>query len=460
MAILLCNYLSEAIPCNRNDIDFLLHNNNSTLCIYDTAKGGAGYSNKLGNITCLYKALDAIRLQLEQNISVDEVLDRRTKWYYSDIDLDAARKWLQQEKETRIDCDEVAQMFENVNVVHCFKKNDMSQAIKTAMANKEDVILYMQYASDFHYNKSNTISWLTQNKDINNDAQICFVDAANIVPNDIHNMLQTLNPQDYNRLHVVSTSLYPNGVYPLAQVGSNLYFTLNKDEAYMDKDWATGNVYCIEREKSTHEKYEPHPAENSYVAMVPAKHNIKSDELLDTLQQLLKSTIISDFVRAANGYTLTLNYTDKHLKSHLGMVIALQFIEELLKLARNSKAHIIFKGEEYEDYSRYANLHTNYEDSDTRDEVLAQLAHPLFGEITVESTDIDQHYRDLVISYTDAQGNGHCLTIMPDGGFQNGWRLDTIKATRRYFPDNTVASTPIPVYVYSNKPLCFHIITE
>ena len=472
MAILLCNYLSEAISCNRNDIDFLLHNNNSTLCIYDTAKGGAGYSNKLGNITCLYKALDAIRLQLEQNISVDEVVDRRTKWYYSDIDLEGAKDWLALERKTRIDCDEVAQMFENVSVVHCFKKNDMSQAIKTAMANNEDVILYMQYASDFNYNKSNTISWLTQNKDINNDAQICFVDAANIVPNDIYKMLDRLNLQDVERLHVVSSSLYPNQVYPLAQVGSNLYFTLNKDEAYMDKDWATGSVYCIERENSTHEKYEPHPAKKSYVAMVPAKHNIKSDKLLDTLQQLLNSTIISDFVRAANGYTLTLNYTDKHLKSHLGMVIALQFIKKLVDLVPESNMQIVFNGEYYEekyypkyyskdDYRDDQKLYTNYVDSDERDMTLKALARPLLGDIEVKSAAIQQHYRDLVISYTDAQGKEHKLIIMPDGGFQNGWKLDTKKGVvRGYYIYNTDASTSIPVYVSSDKPLCFHIITE
>lgn len=459
IAILLCNYLSEVIPCNRDDIDFLVHDNNSTLCIYDTAKGGAGYSNKLGEITFLYKALDAIRLQLEQGVSVDELLNRRTKWYYKDIDLEAAKSWLAYERETRVDCTEVAQKFEDGCNVHCVRKNDMSQAVKTALINHENVMLYMQYASDFNYNRPDTVSWYDKNNDIN-DAQICFVDAANIVPNDIHKMLQTLNPQDYNRLHVVSSSLYPDGVYPLAQVGDYLYFTLNKDEAYMDKDWANGYVYCVEREICKDEPYEPNAASNSYVAMVPAKHNIYSNELLDTIEKLLNSTIISDFMQAADGYALTLTYTDKHLKSHLGMVITLQFIEELLKLARNSKAHIIFKGEEYEDYSRYANLHTNYEDSDTRDEVLAQLARPLFGEITVDSTDIEQHYRDLVISYTDAQGEGHCLTIMPDGGFQNGWKLDTIKATRRYFPNNTVASTPIPVYVNSDKPLCFHIITK
>lgn len=471
MAVLLCNYLSEAIPCNRNDIDFLLHDNNSSLCIYDTAKGGAGYSNKLGNKVFLYKALDAIRLQLEQGVSVDEVLNRRTKWYYNDIDLGLAKQWLVLERKTRIDCDEVAQMFENDSEVRCVRRNDLSQAVKTAVANNEDVTLYMQYASDFNYNKSDTVSWLSQNRDINDNTKICFVDAANIVPNDIYTMLDRLNPQDVNRLHVVSSSLYPDGVYPLAQVGKNLYFTLNNDEAYMDKDWAAGNVYCVEREKAKDEIYLPHAASNSYVAMVPAKQKIYSDELLDTIQELINSTIVSDFMCAADGLALTLTYTDKHLKSHLGMVITLQFIKKLVDLVPESDVHIVFDGEYYEekyypkfyskdDYRDEQKLYTNYVDSTDRDITLQELAQPLLGHVEVKSTSIQQHYRDLVISYIDEQGKEHKLIIMPDGGFQNGWRLDTDRAQRGYFLNNTDATTSIPVYVNSDKPLCFHIITE
>ena len=464
MAILLCNYLSEAIPCNRDDVDFLLHNNNTTFCIYDTAKGGAGYSNKLGDLRFLYKALDAIRLQLEQGVCVDEVLNRRTKWYYNDIDLGLAKQWLALERKTRIDCDEVAQLFEKNSTVYHLKKNDMSEAIKNALNNNEEVLLYMQYASDFNYNRPRTVSWLDKNGDING-AQVCFVDASKIVPNDIHGMLQVLSPQGDNRLHVVSSSLYPDGVYPLAQVGQYLYFTLNKDEAYMDKDWATGDVYCVERKKCEDETYEPHLANNSRRAMVPAKHKIYSDQLLKTINEVLdNTTVLSDFMGAANGHALTLTYTDKHLKSRLGMVIALQFIKQLVDLVPGSDVTIVFDGETYEEGYRYdQKIFHSYVDSEARDRALEELASPLFEYVEVNSVDrIQQHYRDLVISYTDSEGT-HTLTIMPDGGFQNGWHLDDeeVRRTgRRYYMNNVSASTPIPVYVNSEKPLCFHIIME
>ena len=99
-------------------------------------------------------------------------------------------------------------------------------------------------------------------------------------------------------------------------------------------------------------------------------------------------------------------------------------------------------------------------DSTNRDITLQELAQPLLGHVEVKSTSIQQHYRDLVISYIDEQGKEHKLIIMPDGGFQNGWRLDTDRAQRGYFLNNTDATTSIPVYVNSDKPLCFHIITE
>ena len=457
MALLLCNYLSENIPCVREDVDFLLHNNNQSFCIFDIVKGGAGYSNKLNSKAKIYAALDSIRHQLNNKMTVDELLTRRTSNYYDKVDLDAARNWLEMEYATRVDCAEVSKKFGKAETdVHHMTKADMLAAISQADRNT-DVLLFVQYASDFNYNRPGTISWKTENGAIDNH-DICFVDANNMVPNTIYEQLQALNPQGANRLKSVSSSCVPEGVYPLAQVGDILYFTPDADTAYLDCDWAKKRIFSVRMVLGSMMEYKPTQAVGSMVITIPGNTHIDSDNLFSSY---FRQDIIRNFMQEAKGYNLTITYTDKHLKSHLGMVITLQFIQSLLNLVpHQGETSIRFVGEEYWDNTSKENLFSNYPNQEDRDKVLYYLAEQLFDNVNVSSIeDIEQHYRDLVLSYADNDGIEHHLRIMPDGGFQNGWFLDSYRATKFYSRVNTLAIDSVPIYD-KNKPLLFHVITD
>lgn len=457
MALLLCNYLSENIPCVREDVDFLLHNNNQSFCIFDIVKGGAGYSNKLNSKAKIYAALDSIRRQLNNKMTAEELLTRRTSNYYDKVDLDAARKWLEMEYATRVDCAEVSKKFGKAeNDVHHMTKADMLTAISQADRNT-DVLLFVQYASDFNYNRPNTISWKKENYAIDNH-DICFVDAHNMVPNVVFDQLQALNPQGVNRLKSVSSSYLPEEVYPLAQVGDVLYFTPDADTAYLDCDWATKRIFSIGMVLGPITEYTPTKAAGSMVITIPGRTHIDSYNLFS---RYFRQDIISNFMQDAAEYDLTITYTDKHLKSHLGMVITLQFIQSLLNLVpRHGETSIRFVGEEYWDNTSKASILSNYPNQEDRDNVLRYLANQLFDNVNVSSIEsIEQHYRDLVLSYTDNDGIEHHLRIMPDGGFQNGWFLDSCRATKFYSCENTLAIDSVPIYD-KNKPLLFHVITD
>jgi hypothetical protein len=358
---------------------------------------------------------------------------------------------------TRVDCVEVSKKFGKAeNDVHHMTKADMLTAISQADRNT-DVLLFVQYASDFNYNRPNTISWKKENDAIDNH-EICFVDAHNMVPNVVFDQLQALNPQGGNRLKSVSSSYLPEEVYPLAQVGDVLYFTPDADTAYLDCDWATKRIFSIGMVLGPITEYTPTKAAGSMVITIPGHTHIDSDNLFS---RYFRQDIISNFMQDAAEYDLTITYTDKHLKSHLGMVITLQFIQSLLNLVpRHGETSIRFVGEEYWDNTSKASILSNYPNQEDRDNVLRYLANQLFDNVNVSSIEsIEQHYRDLVLSYTDNDGIEHHLRIMPYCAFQNRWFLDSCRATKFYSCENTLAIDSVPIYD-KNKPLLFHVITD
>jgi hypothetical protein len=232
----------------------------------------------------------------------------------------------------------------------------------------------------------------------------------------------------------------------------------------MNADWASGRIFAVDDYKTVEiTQYHPALANNSCVVKIDESSKINTNQLLDLVN---RGKVISNFMSASNGANLDIKYTDKHLKSHLGMIIALQFIKKILDLAPQSPYCIEFIGQDYEEnYCQYG-IQSSYVDSNDRDYALRELAGILFqdGQISVHSAEhIPQHYRDLVISFRDGDNVEHKLVIMPDGGFQNGWYIDSEKTRQNhvyYSRENTNAETMVPIISTNSASLLFHIFTE
>lgn len=125
----------------------------------------------------------------------------------------------------------------------------------------------------------------------------------------------------------------------------------------------------------------------------------------------------------SKGHKLEITYTDKHLKSQLGMIIASKFIKELVSNYHLSNYDIIFIGQNYTDtiYGRHesdikrflsVNLYNDFE----RDSVLNYLMRWCPAEqLNIQSQyTLSQHFRDLVIKDVVS---GKSIALLPDGGF-------------------------------------------
>lgn len=100
LGVLICSYMVDCGICERTDVDFI-RMGNGALCIYDKAKGGAGYSRQLD--TRISDALDYCIDKLTYCSSLFQILDTYSQRYADQIDIIATLTWLKEEKDHRDD---------------------------------------------------------------------------------------------------------------------------------------------------------------------------------------------------------------------------------------------------------------------------------------------------------------------------------------------------------------------
>ncbi|WP_299367685.1 DEAD/DEAH box helicase [uncultured Porphyromonas sp.] len=192
LGMLICDYLSKDVGIERVEIDYLL-TTMGTLCIYDLAKGGAGYSSRLRDVNQLEKALDAIRNRLEsETFTKDQLIDSFTLFNEVYIDLRATRRWLVDEYDSRKTVPEVVAKLDPNAATVCGFKVTLHNAIRERQV---VVTLFADWDSlgDFQeFIKINTPWYKEANP---NRVSTCFIkDPQNIV---------VLPPyEDLNRIEV------------------------------------------------------------------------------------------------------------------------------------------------------------------------------------------------------------------------------------------------------------------
>ncbi|MCQ2301159.1 MAG: DEAD/DEAH box helicase [Bacteroidales bacterium] len=99
LGVLMCRYMVEQGVCERNDIDFILTGKHS-LCIFDKAKGGAGYSKQLTS-EFIKDGFDYCRNKLSTTPSLFTIIDSASQRYIEEIEIDATLQWLVGEHDNR-----------------------------------------------------------------------------------------------------------------------------------------------------------------------------------------------------------------------------------------------------------------------------------------------------------------------------------------------------------------------
>ena len=260
-----------------------------------------------------------------------------------------------------------------------------------------------------------------------------------------------------------------NGLYPLAYIDGNLYFTSSKEHAQLNVQWGNEVMFFVRidnpitQAKAIDTSFKP---STMLIKLSGNEYREIGSTQLGGILQSKSEGLIDQFIGYAkqNSGKLTISYQDEHLKSIMGMILTLQTVEHFVKQI-DKDFTIEFKLETYrDDKGKSDSITANMPSSDVRDSKLKLLTTDWLKNLSYND-DIKgdlvpiqpgdkrslTHWRELSIICGKKK-----LCIYPDGGFINEWN---ISSNNERFDANYI--TPdVNINIYRNKEIKFDITIE
>lgn len=465
LGIVFTQVLVDILGKERGAVDFTIMPNGH-LCIFDTNPGGAGYSNQLSDILLMKEVILSSEVMLNEakkKRSKDFLLDKYTLRYMKYIDINAALDWIKEEKFSTLKLPEdILNVFPDASETslhHLIRKSELSHEEITLFADNVFFDSNVEGWNYLDYNEGEN-GWMSQYFGVFSSQadriKFCMTKSSKDNINEpIRDMLRSLSAWCMRGVVEIDNPYKNSSLYPIAYVDGALYFTNNREIVSLNNKWGNGTLYAVNCNN---------PADSAVPVDLDYRQNteafmldscdsthIKSDELAGLLYNNAKN-IIDDFIEDVKreNSDLSIIYQDQHLKSVLGIVITLQTIGFFVKKIGKDFS-LRFLVEKYDNRIFHQSITSNLFDDSERDAVLDKLSRGyisnLKSEINGELLPVESLERKTLAHWrvlTFKCGNKK-LEIYPDGGFANGWFLDTGKCEKYYDYDNTDAMCSIPI---------------
>ena len=443
LGIVFTQSLTEILGKERDAVDFSIMPNGH-ICIFDCNPGGAGYSNMLANVQVMQEVIQASKHLLEEaklRKSKDMLLDKFTLRFAKYIDIQAALDWIYEEEESGKEIPlNVKSLFANESQF----QTSMYYLQKALIESNTPVTIFVNDGyKDWDYDYSDQ-GWYSQFFDTfvqkSSSIRFCLVQSTDAsIPDPIMSIIREIGAwAKGDKIKTLKNAWANENLYPIAYINGYLYLTNNVDCSNLNAMWGNETLFAVK----TSDPYSDTSAlDTSFKASTkllifnaPDTNKIKSNSLGKVLCEK-SSGIIDSFIehcKANPEAKVKITYQDEHMKSALGMVFTLQTIEYFVMQMKNPFS-LRFKVENYyQDNGLRSSIMANLPNSEVRDTFLNNLLEnwkddlrhlELKGEILpVASAPKGSltHWR--VLSF---ECDGKVLSIYPDGGFMNGWCIQS-----------------------------------
>lgn len=439
LGLLFARSLSEELNVERTDLDFTI-TPNGHICIFDANPGGSGYSNQL-------VAMDLMKAVIERSTSIIEaaertgnkeaLIDRFTLYYINNIDVQAAKDWIIEERSARkVIPENIEKVFGN-NVT----ETSLIQMQKTFALSQDEKVLFVDDDYD-HWEYDNT-NHCWKNQFFNyfathgQETSFCVARCSNMpLKEPALNAIRMIKGWAKEVLQI-KNPFAENNLYPLAYFDGRLYLTNNPNHITMNDRWGNGTIYYIRTNNiAATADFINTEVEESHTKIFTLKDSdpkiIKTSELGELIYER-SSNIFDTFIahcKVNEGSVIKVSYQDEHMKSILAIMTSLQTIRYVVKMI-GSPFSLKFNIERYAiDNAKRDTLGGNQPSSKDRDEWLENMAIACMDDLNSEGLSGSlvpveskpkhtlMHWR--VLSFECA---GKKLSIYPDGGFMNGWYI-------------------------------------
>lgn len=439
LGVVFAQSLAQCLGINESEISFGVKNYHGyyTIYLYDTAKGGAGYSNQFNYY--IEEVLQFARERLNRcncaKACTKCLINRSSQWYLDELDRLKALEWLNLEFNTRVIVPES---------IHIISPNasQVTREIATEIhrwidrSSSTELTIFIDNDSD----NWDVESW----KLLDKVKEFSFV--LHKVVNFVLIGKPTINIKSYSEILglkswanvFIMNNPLTEGECPLAIVKmenqgafSVRHFFSQRTNNGLNESWGKNNYVYVDDRLVNYEisNFEPALSSDSniklfYIYQERATSSIIADILIDILAN--NHEYFWQKVKAYFGNSsVTISYSDRYIVSKFSAILALQFIQKFAHILNLDIEHLKLNIQPI----RRDNLrpclkvwdqwNSDSERKEFIQNAVCELRIVSENDLVLNVTSRSAHYRQLVI-----ESENHVLTIQPDGGIAHGWKFD------------------------------------
>lgn len=473
LGIVFTRVLTEYLGKESRDVDFLVMHNGH-LCIFDTNPGGSGYSNQLGGENSIMDIIIDRSEELLSSIqSKDEILDKFSLRYLDKVDVEKALNWIRDEQRLRpILPKEVEDVYPNAYKARFSELKDDLIADNDSQLFVNDKFAEWNYKDDANEDEVNWRSRLLEVRNTGNSYSLNVVTTKeNNYPVIAYRVFDRI--RDWCKLYRAESPL-DSKFYPIAIANNWLYFTTKKEFTCLNEDWAKESLFKMSVDgQMNFDTYplnttRPDSLKKFILRNVDGRKNkVSSKQLAEFVFNYdeCARTIVDGFFTFCKehpGHILNVTYQDEHMKSPMGVVTGVQFLNWFIERINPEEVNVKFLLEKY--YSTGNPLEDAEEDmreigrnmtNEARNQFLDRILDSWYESKTIIKDCYKEerapkelpHWRVMQLEYA-----GALLEVYPNGGIINGWNLD--EYNRNILPPKDFSEeweTQIPLYMKDNE---------
>lgn len=473
LGIVFTRVLTEYLGKESRDVDFLVMHNGH-LCIFDTNPGGSGYSNQLGGENSIMDIIIDRSEELLSSIqSKDEILDKFSLRYLDKVDVEKALNWIRDEQRLRpILPKEVEDVYPNAYKARFSELKDDLIADNDSQLFVNDKFAEWNYKDDANEDEVNWRSRLLEVRNTGNSYSLNVVTKKeNNYPVIVYRVFDRI--RDWCHLYRAESPL-DSKFYPIAIANNWLYFTTKKEFTCLNEDWAKESLFKMSVDGQMN--FDTYPLNTTRPDSLKKfilrnvdgiKNKVCSKQLAEFVFNYdeCARTIVDGFFTFCKehpGHILNVTYQDEHMKSPMGVVTGVQFLNWFIERINPEEVNVRFLLEKYycngnplEDAEENMREIGRNMTNEARNQFLDRILDSWYESKTIIKDCYKEerapkelpHWRVMQLEYA-----GALLEVYPNGGIINGWNLD--EYNRNILPPKDFSEeweTQIPLYMKDNE---------
>ena len=437
LGVILSRKLAEYLGINDQEISFGIkrYPSYSSIFIFDTAKGGAGYSTLFINysediLDSSYFALNECNCE---KACTTCLIDRNSQWHLNNLDRNKAIKWLELEREFRSEVPEAL-----LTILPGTKRvtSNLLSEVTQVLSNPE-----IQKVTFFVSNivaEWNPENWKftefvkrlkLQGKEI--DFAMYEPDISNLTAREIASIIEVKGLHNYK----IITNVRPDGFYSLMHVeyanGEPRHYFTEQDCTEFSENWGSRNGSLFKDRFSPYYNYRPWDIDlisllNKDKMVFEFKIKERNTSLFNFYNTILQSEPDkwNKIIPKIKNKKVKITYMDIYLKDALGCLMLINLIKYFSEKLEFEIQSLHFDLSTFSNSLRYtANSNTidkDWADSRLRTAFLKDASESILTIVpSIREDGFLPHWRELIFSSAEFE-----LVIRPNGGIKNGWKLD------------------------------------